>query len=102
MPAEGTISYLLSLMAGVFVASTVGTIIATEIAFRRTERWLESLFQDEEFKRKAVGFLKDVSKRFEEEYIKPKIESGEIATLVDKLKRQVLDSLLGNTNLPRL
>jgi len=73
-------------VVGVLLGSTIGTVIATEIAYRRTEKWLIKLLNDEKFKGHVVAFLKDVAQRFRKEYV----ESGELRKLVQGLAKELL------------
>lgn len=81
---------LVNIFLGVLIGSTLGAYIGTEIAYRRTEKWLMKLAKDEKFRRAATDFIKDVAKRFEEEYLVPTVKSGRIRELANEVKKQVL------------
>jgi len=94
---------LLTMLFGVLLGATVGTLIATWIAYRRTERWLRKLLTNKEFQNLVIGWLKRTAQQFEEEYVKPKIESGEFKELVRKAKEQAVKALFdGGDDLPSL
>jgi len=94
-------SSLLTMVVGVLLGATLGTIIGTEIAYRRTEKWLRKLLTRKETRDLVVSFMKRTFQQFEDEYIKPKLESEEFKELVRKAKEQALDVLFGS-KVPRL
>ncbi len=95
-------SSLLTMLIGVLLGATLGTIIGTEIAYKRTERWLRKLLTNKEFQNLAVEWLKRTAQQFEDEYVKPKIESEEFRELVRKAKEQAVSALFGGSELPDL
>jgi len=93
---------LLTMLIGVLLGATLGTIIGTEIAYRRTEKWLKKLLTNPEFRGMAVDFLKKTAEQFEEEYIRPKIESEEFKELVKKAKEQAVKALFDGEEVPKI
>lgn len=96
------VSSLVTMLIGMLLGATIGTVIGTEIAYRRTESWLKKKLTDPELRNLVVDFLKRTASQFEEEYVKPKIESGEFRELVRKAKNEVMNELFGGANVPKL
>ena len=94
-------SSLLTMVVGVLLGATLGTIIGTEIAYRRTEKWLKKLLTRKETRDLVVSFMKRTFQQFEDEYIKPKLESEEFKEMIRKAKKQAIDALF-ERNVPRL
>ena len=93
---------LITMVLGVILGATLGTIIGTEIAYRRTEKWLKKLLTKKEFRDLTVSFLKRTAQQFEDEYVRPKVESEEFRELVKKAKEQALRALFDGADTPKL
>ena len=98
---------LITMLIGVLLGATLGTVIGTVIAYRRTERWIRKMLSDDGLRSLTVEFLKKTASQFENEYVKPKIESEEFRELVIKAKEQAVQALFGETvksdnQIPRL
>lgn len=84
---------LVTTLIGVLAGATIGTLIGTEIAYRRTESWIRKLLSDDELISMTVAFLKKTANRFSDEYIKKKIENGELKDLLRKAKKPIEEAL---------
>ena len=93
---------LITMLLGIILGATLGTFLGTEIAYRRTEKWIRQKLTDPEFRSLVVDFMKRTAGQFEDEYIRPKIESEEFRELVRKAKEQAVKALFDGADVPKL